>query len=87
MDASAFRPHARRHHAAVRVAPASADFILGCDLVVTASAKTLDMARTGRTRVLANSREVMPGEFTPFRPDLGVPWPAAAAQHRPRRWR
>lgn len=58
--------------AAVRVAPASADFILGCDLVVTASAKTLDMARTGRTRVLANSREVMPGEFT-RRPDLVFP--------------
>jgi indolepyruvate ferredoxin oxidoreductase len=58
--------------AAVRVAPGGADFILGCDLVVSASSKTLTLARAGRTRALVNSQQVMPGDFT-RRPDLVFP--------------
>jgi indolepyruvate ferredoxin oxidoreductase len=58
--------------AAVRVAAGSADLLLGCDLVVSASAKTLAMVRQGRTRAIVNSQEVMPGDFT-RQPDLVFP--------------
>ncbi|QNN58952.1 indolepyruvate ferredoxin oxidoreductase family protein [Diaphorobacter ruginosibacter] len=58
--------------AAVRVAPGGADAVVGCDLVVAASANTLAMTRKAATRVLLNSQEVMPGAFVQ-NPDLQFP--------------
>ncbi|MBL1729385.1 hypothetical protein ELD60_32735, partial [Klebsiella pneumoniae] len=53
----------------IRIAGGGADLILGCDLVVTGHAKTLATARHGHTRVLANTHQSMPGDFT-RQPDL-----------------
>ncbi|MGH8767688.1 MAG: indolepyruvate ferredoxin oxidoreductase family protein [Burkholderiales bacterium] len=47
----------------VRLGSGGASLVLGCDLVVSASQKTLDTARTG-TRVVANTHQQMTGEFT-----------------------
>ncbi len=47
----------------VRLGSGGARLVLGCDLVVSASQKTLDTARTG-TRVVANTHQQMTGEFT-----------------------
>ncbi|HWH49339.1 MAG TPA: indolepyruvate ferredoxin oxidoreductase family protein [Burkholderiales bacterium] len=47
----------------VRLGSGGARLVLGCDLVVTASQKTLDTARTG-TRVVANTHQQMTGQFT-----------------------
>ncbi|MGN6550859.1 MAG: indolepyruvate ferredoxin oxidoreductase family protein [Pararhizobium sp.] len=49
---------------AIRVSAGKADLILGCDLVVSGSRKVLGAVREGRTRFLANTAEVMPGDFT-----------------------
>jgi indolepyruvate ferredoxin oxidoreductase len=56
---------------AIRVAPGGADLVLGCDLVVAASAKTRSHLRPGASVVL-NTHAVMPGEFT-HKPDLAFP--------------
>jgi indolepyruvate ferredoxin oxidoreductase len=47
----------------VRLGSGGARLVLGCDLVVSASQKTLDTARTD-TRVVANTHQQMTGEFT-----------------------
>ncbi|MGH8597081.1 MAG: indolepyruvate ferredoxin oxidoreductase family protein, partial [Gammaproteobacteria bacterium] len=47
----------------VRLGSGGATLVLGCDLVVSASQKTLDTARTG-TRVVANTHQQMTGDFT-----------------------
>jgi len=47
----------------VRLGSGGARLVLGCDLVVSASQKTLDTAHTG-TRVVANTHQQMTGEFT-----------------------
>ncbi|MEP6826041.1 MAG: DUF6537 domain-containing protein, partial [Ramlibacter sp.] len=47
----------------IRIAAGGADLILGCDMIVAGNSKTLAAARSG-TRVLVNTREAMPGEFT-----------------------
>jgi indolepyruvate ferredoxin oxidoreductase len=49
---------------AIRVSAGKADLILGCDLVVSGAKKVLASAREGRTIFVANTAEVMPGEFT-----------------------
>ncbi len=49
---------------AIRVSAGKADLILGCDLVVSGSRKVLSAARTGETLFVANTAEVMPGDFT-----------------------
>jgi indolepyruvate ferredoxin oxidoreductase len=49
---------------AVRVAAGSADLILGCDLIVSGSAKVLAAMRKDETGVLVNTAEVYPGEIT-----------------------
>ena len=54
-------PHAI---SAVRVARGSADLILGCDLVTSASDRILDAASRQRTAAVVNSHEVMPAQFT-----------------------
>ena len=56
----------------IRVATGCADLILGGDLVVSASNKTLGMAQAGRTRMIVNTAEVMTGDFT-RKPDLPFP--------------
>ncbi|MDO9439836.1 MAG: indolepyruvate ferredoxin oxidoreductase family protein [Beijerinckiaceae bacterium] len=48
---------------AIRIASEDADLVLGCDIVVTASRKTLETMRQGRTRALVATSEVMPGDF------------------------
>jgi indolepyruvate ferredoxin oxidoreductase len=57
---------------AIRIAAGGADAVLGCDLVVAASRKTLASTRKGATRMLVNTHEVMTGEFTRH-PDLKFP--------------
>ncbi len=47
----------------VRLGAGSARVVLGCDLVVSASQKTLDTTRQG-TRMVVNTHEQMTGEFT-----------------------
>ncbi|MDB5509430.1 MAG: pyruvate ferredoxin/flavodoxin oxidoreductase [Hyphomicrobiales bacterium] len=48
---------------AIRIASEDADLVLGCDIVVTASRKTLETMRHGRTHALVATSEVMPGDF------------------------
>ena len=47
----------------IRVAAGQADLVLGCDLVVTGSKKVLGSIRQGRTGLVVNTAEVMPGDF------------------------
>ncbi len=49
---------------AIRVAPAHADLVLGCDLVVTGTKKVLAGVKQGETAVFVNTAEIMPGDFT-----------------------
>lgn len=49
---------------AIRVSAGKADLILGCDLVVSGAKKVLGAVREGHTIFVANTAEVMPGEFT-----------------------
>lgn len=48
---------------AIRVPAGKADLILGCDLVVSGSRKVLAAVREGETLFVANTAEIMPGEF------------------------
>ncbi len=48
---------------AIRVSAGKADLVLGCDLVVSGAAKVLASVREGKTLFLANTAEVMPGDF------------------------
>jgi len=48
---------------AIRVPAGKADLILGCDLVVSGSRKVLTAARDGHTLFVANTAEIMPGDF------------------------
>ena len=48
----------------IRIAAGGADLVIGCDSMVTAGAEALRTVRRGATRVLVNTREVMPGDFT-----------------------
>ncbi|MDN5926239.1 MAG: indolepyruvate ferredoxin oxidoreductase family protein [Hyphomicrobiales bacterium] len=48
---------------AIRVSAGKADLILGCDLVVSGAKKVLASAREGHTIFVANTAEVMPGDF------------------------
>jgi indolepyruvate ferredoxin oxidoreductase len=49
---------------AIRVSAGKADLVLGCDLVVSGSRKVLAAVREGHTIFVANTAEVMPGDFT-----------------------
>jgi indolepyruvate ferredoxin oxidoreductase len=57
---------------AVRIAAGSARLLLGCDLVVSASAEALSKAAPGTTRAVVNSHEIITGDFT-RNPDLSFP--------------
>ena len=48
----------------IRVSAAAADLVLGCDLVTTGSEKNLAAVGAGRTRLVVNSQETMPADFT-----------------------
>ena len=49
---------------AIRVAAGGADLILGCDMVVAGSARSLAAISSGKTSVFINTHETYPGEFT-----------------------
>lgn len=49
--------------AAIRVSAGKADLVLGCDLVVSGNKKVLSSVREGETLFIANTAEVMPGDF------------------------
>jgi indolepyruvate ferredoxin oxidoreductase len=49
---------------AIRVTAGAANLILGCDLVVTGTKKVLASVKQGETRLVVNTAEVMPGDFT-----------------------
>ena len=48
---------------AIRVSAGKADLILGCDLVVSGAKKVLAAVRENHTIFVANTAEIMPGEF------------------------
>ncbi len=48
---------------AIRVSAGKADLILGCDLVVSGAKKVLAAVREGQTIFVANTAEIMPGDF------------------------
>ncbi len=49
---------------AIRVSAGKADLVLGCDLVVSGARKVLAAVRENHTVFVANTAEIMPGEFT-----------------------
>jgi indolepyruvate ferredoxin oxidoreductase len=49
---------------AIRVAAGQGDLILGCDLVVTGTRKVLAAVTRGRSALVLNTAEVLPGDFT-----------------------
>src|SRR4051812_48838335 len=49
---------------AIRVTAGAAHLILGCDLVVTGTKKVLASVKPGETAIVANTAEIMPGDFT-----------------------
>ena len=57
---------------AVRIAAGEADVVLGCDMVVVNDYWSLSKIRAGRSRVVLNSYEAMPGTFT-TKPDMRFP--------------
>jgi len=57
---------------AVRIAAGGARLLLGCDLVVAASADALSKLQPGYSRAIVNSHETITGEFT-RNPDLVFP--------------
>jgi indolepyruvate ferredoxin oxidoreductase len=48
----------------VRLGSGGAKLVLGCDLVVSASQKTMDTTRPGHTRMVVNTNQQMTGDFT-----------------------
>lgn len=48
---------------AIRISAGKADLILGCDLVVSGAKKVLAAVRHGHTTFVANTAEIMPGDF------------------------
>jgi indolepyruvate ferredoxin oxidoreductase len=57
---------------AVRIAAGAARLLLGCDLVVSASAEALSRLGAGASRAIVNSHETITGDFT-HDPDLVFP--------------
>ena len=49
---------------AIRVAAGGADLVLGGDIVVAGNKKVLTAIKEGSTRVIANTTEFLPGDFT-----------------------
>ncbi len=57
---------------AVRIAAGNAHLLLGCDLVVSASADALSKLEPGHSRAIVNRHETITGDFT-RNPDLAFP--------------
>ncbi len=57
---------------AIGIAAGGADLVLGCDLVVSGSAKVLAAFRPRETGVVVNTAEIYPGDFTRD-PDFALP--------------
>jgi indolepyruvate ferredoxin oxidoreductase len=57
---------------AVRIAAGNAELLLGCDLVVSASADALTKLEPGYSRAIVNNHEIITGDFT-RNPDLVFP--------------
>jgi indolepyruvate ferredoxin oxidoreductase len=57
---------------AIRVSAGKADLVLGGDLVVSGNKKVIGAVREGHTIFVANTAEIMPGEFTRA-PDFSLP--------------
>ncbi|MBM3648242.1 MAG: indolepyruvate ferredoxin oxidoreductase family protein [Alphaproteobacteria bacterium] len=57
---------------AVRLGAGGADLLLGCDLVVSASADALARLEPGQSRAVINTHETITGDFA-RRPDLAFP--------------
>jgi indolepyruvate ferredoxin oxidoreductase len=57
---------------AVRIAAGGAHLLLGCDLVVSASADALSKLQLGHTRAVVNNHEIITGDFTRD-PDFAFP--------------
>ena len=57
---------------AVRIAAGNAELLLGCDLVVSASADALSKLEPGYSHAIINSHEIITGDFTRS-PDLVFP--------------
>ena len=55
--------HSQDDITSIRVTAGQADLVLGCDLVVTGSKKVLGAVKQGRTGLVVNTAEVMPGDF------------------------
>ena len=49
---------------AIRIAAAGADLVLGGDMVVAGAKKVLGAMKSGTTRVIINTAEFLPGDFT-----------------------
>ncbi len=49
---------------AIRIAAAGADLVLGGDIVVVGNKKVLGAIKAGNTRVIVNTAEFLPGDFT-----------------------
>jgi len=47
----------------IRIAAGGADLVLGCDIIVAGNEKTLQLTRAGKTRMVVNTQESMPGHF------------------------
>ncbi len=47
----------------IRVSAGKADLVLGCDLVVSGAKNVLAAVREGQTKFVANTAEIMPGDF------------------------
>jgi len=57
---------------AVRIAAGEADLVLGCDMVVVNDYWALSKIRAGRSRVVLNTYQAMPGKFT-TQPNMQFP--------------
>ena len=57
---------------AVRIAAGEADLVLGCDMVVVNDYWALSKIRAGRSQVVLNIYQAMPGTFT-MKPDMQFP--------------
>jgi indolepyruvate ferredoxin oxidoreductase len=57
---------------AIRVAAGGADLVLGGDIVVVGNKKVLSAIKPGNTRVVVNTAEFLPGDFT-RNPDYSLP--------------
>jgi len=57
---------------AIRIAPGTADLLIGGDLIVSASNPILSLLKNGQANAVLNTHEMMPSDFTSIR-DLTLP--------------